>query len=133
MMPATKPLAAIFLLAGNLLAGDLEDGIAAFNDGRYSTALPLLRRAAGKGGGRPSHVFLALTEAAENDCKSALPTLLPEARAADELGLLSGLAAARCQSAAGETTAALATLDALKQHFAGNADVLWVHLRLPPV
>ncbi len=119
--------AALLLFASNLIAGSLEDGIVAFNEGRYSTALSLLRRAVDEGRGRPAHIFLALTEAATNDCKSALPSLLPEARnATDQLSLLAGLAAARCQSADGDATSALATLDALKQHFAKNADVLYL-------
>ena len=126
-MPGTKPYAVILLLASNLAAGNLEDGITAFNSGRYSAALPLLRRALDDGSGRPAHIYLGLTEAAMNRCKSALPALLAEAhRAADALGLLAGLAAARCQSAGGETTAALVTMDALKQHFGKNADVLYL-------
>ena len=126
-MPGTNLLAITLLLTGNLFASDLEDGIAAFNAGRYSTALTLLGHAADQGGGRSARVFVALTQAAMKNCKSALPALLPEARAAaDELDLLAGLAAARCQSTSGDTSAALVTLDGLKAHFAKNADVLYL-------
>ncbi len=119
--------ASVLFLSSNLVAGNLEDGIVAFNEGRYSTAFTLLRKAVDGGGGRPAHVFLALTQAATNDCKTALPSLLPEAHAAnDQLGLLAGLAAARCQSAEGDATSALVTLDALRQHFAKDADVLYL-------
>lgn len=113
--------------AGDLFAGDLEDGIAAYNGGRYSVAIPLLRRASEATGDPRAGVFLALSSAAANDCAAALPALVSAAtHGVEETSLLAGLAAARCQNSAGDAALALSTLASLRQRFPKNADVLYL-------
>ena len=67
-----------------------DAGIAAFNAGRYSTALQQLTAAAADKTDSIAQLFLALTQAETGDCKSALPFLIRE-----PLGKLGGIAAVK--------------------------------------
>ncbi|MCU1239076.1 MAG: tetratricopeptide repeat protein [Candidatus Solibacter sp.] len=104
-----------------------DEGIAAFHDGRYSLALEKLQQAARTDPADVhARVFLALTQAARNDCKSALPVLTsPGDRADDTLVRLAGLAAAKCWQSVGDAPAALFLLRKLEQRFPKDADVLY--------
>ncbi|MGA8596613.1 MAG: tetratricopeptide repeat protein [Bryobacteraceae bacterium] len=109
-----------------------DEGIAAFSEGRYSVALERLKSAvASDPHDARARLFLALTEAAQNDCRSALPTLRNNADSKDDtLSLLAGIAAAKCEEAAGDTTAGLIILTALERRFPNNADVLYALAKL---
>src|SRR5208283_3351583 len=75
---AAQKLAVIALAAVGLWAADSprNEGVAAYGDGRYSVALGKLKQAvAADANDQTSRVFLALTQAALNDCTSALPEL----------------------------------------------------------
>ena len=103
---------------------DNSDGIAAFNSGRYTEALRLLQSASASGN-REATVYLALTQAALNNCDAALP-VLTSSFADRDLSRLAGLAAARCYSTAGNTGRALAIAEDLKARYPDNADVLYI-------
>src|SRR6478672_11195909 len=93
-------------LAASLLwaASAREDGIAAFEAGRYSVALARLTEAAKDPRDTRARLFLALTEAALGNCKKALPELTVQDR-------LTGLAAAKCYAAIGDEGKAFARLE----------------------
>lgn len=106
------------LLAAILHASD--DGIQAFKEGRYSEALVKLKDAHDPTG----RAFLALSEAAVGDCKSALPGL--SAIYADPtLSRLTGLAAVKCDPANAFTRMAR-----LEQQFPNDPDVLYTAAKL---
>lgn len=108
-------------------ASPREEGIAAFRDGRYSAALEKLKAAIAENTtDSESQVFLGLTQAALNDCKSATPALtagfhLP----ASDLARMAGLAAAKCEQSSGSETKAFETLQELESRFPNDADVLY--------
>lgn len=127
-------LAGILLLTGAsaLLAqvSVRDRGIAAFQEGRYSEALPELKTAAIQNPrDERAVVFLALDQAATGDCKAALSELSKTRRDA-QLDLLAGLAAAKCDSAAGDEAHTFARLAELKKRFPDNADVLYLDAKL---
>jgi tetratricopeptide (TPR) repeat protein len=129
MMPVTKLLAV--LLASALYAtgqSAREKGIAAFNEGRYSVALPALQEAAADHTDKVAAAFLALTQAATGDCKTALPVLT----ASQDLKLerLTGVAAVTCYSAAGDKMHAFTLLDRLEKKFPSDPDVLYLSAKL---
>ncbi len=68
-MPGISGIAIVLLFAVTQSA--TEQGIAAFKEGHYSEALTKLKDARDQTG----LVFLALTQAALGDCKTALPGL----------------------------------------------------------
>ena len=113
-------------LAASLLwaASAREEGIAAFEAGRYSVALAKLTEAA-KGFARygRARLFLALTQAAIGDCRAALPGLTTADR-------LAGLAAAKCYAAIGDEGKAFARLEELRKQFPNDADVLYLRAKL---
>ena len=125
-MPVIKPLAVALLLASVLHAADRDQGIAAFNEGRYSTALKLLRNT--NPNDKLAAAFLALTQAATGDCKTALPTLT--AAEDPKLARLTGVAAVNCYSAANQKTQAFALLDQLEKRFPSDSDVLYLSAKL---
>lgn len=115
-----------FLTASLLAAGSArEDGIRAFEAGRYSIALAKLTEAAKDSHDARARMFLALTQAAMGDCRAALPGLT--AAGTDRLA---GLAAAKCYSITGDEGRAFSTLDRLRKRFPKDADVLYLTARL---
>ncbi len=110
-----------------LQSGSKEEGIQAFNSGRYSLALSKLKEAVAKDpNDKQARLFLSLSEAATGDCAIALPDLLAMERAE----ALAGIAAVKCYSAAGAETKALALLDEMSTRWPGNADVLYLKAKL---
>ena len=127
MMRGIRVALAILGGALALWAGDSDrtQGIAAFQTGRYSVALSKLRHAVASD---PTDAiaarFLALTQAAGGDCKSALPILLKDTDP------LAGLGAAKCYSAAGDDGSAFALLQRLEREYPKNPDVLYTSAKL---
>ncbi|MGH9618293.1 MAG: tetratricopeptide repeat protein [Bryobacteraceae bacterium] len=123
----------IFVLSVAALAAQTTErdrGISAFQAGRYAEALPDLQAAAAKNPhDERAIVFLALDQAAQGNCKAALPEL-SRTRTDANLDLLAGLAAAKCYSAAGDEANTFARLTALKKRFPKNADVLYLDAKL---
>jgi len=117
-MPAISILLALAL-------STRDEGIRAFNEGRYSLALEKLTEAAKDSNDKQARLFLALTEAAVNDCQTALPELAEETT-----DRLAGLAAVKCYSAMGDETKTFAALQQLEQRFPKDADVLYLAARL---
>lgn len=106
------------LITAILYASD--DGIQAFKEGRYSEAISKLKGASDPTG----RAFLALSQAAAGDCKSALPGLT--ATYADAtLSRLTGLAAVKCDPAK-----ALTRIAQLEQRFPNDPDVLYTAAKL---
>jgi tetratricopeptide (TPR) repeat protein len=121
------------LLAAGLIASDSarETGIAAFRQGRYSVALKNLTPAAIDPGDRPARVFLALTQAALGECKTALPGLTVNADSLDPvLYRLAGLAAVKCYSVTSDNANAFSLLKRLEARFPSDADVLYTAAKL---
>ena len=104
-----------------------DDGIAAFHSGHYGQALDLLQRAvAADANDSQSSAFLALTQSARNDCRSALPALLRFSEGADAaLARLTGIAASKCQVFEGDEASAFTTLHKLVVRFPNDPDVLY--------
>lgn len=114
-----------FLAVGSLFAADaLHDGLAAFNEGRYSVALAKLKQADPRD--PTARAFLALTEAAMGDCKTALPALTSTSDANPTLYRLTGLAAIKCS----DTNQALVLLQRLESKFPSDPDVLYTAAKL---
>ncbi len=102
-----------------------SEGIAEFQAGRYSAALAKLQQAVKSDPADKLAIrFLALTQAAHGDCKSALPVLRKDS------DTLAGLGAAKCYSAAGDDSSAFVLLDQLAREHPNNADVLYTLARL---
>src|SRR5689334_4922725 len=125
MMRVISKAALALCFALPVVATDLTDGIAAFNEGRYSVALDLLQKAA-RTGDKQAAIYLALAQAASSNCPAALPTLTAESKGTTDLSRLSGLAAARCYTTAGNTANALSLVEDLKTRFPSDPDVLYV-------
>jgi tetratricopeptide (TPR) repeat protein len=124
---------ALALLSIGLLTGESarETGIAAFKQGRYSVALKELKQAATDPSDRVAHVFLALTEAALGDCKTALPGLTANPDSSDPVVYrLAGLAAVKCYSVTGDGARASSLLQRLETRFPNDADVLYTSAKL---
>jgi tetratricopeptide (TPR) repeat protein len=124
---------ALALLSIGLLAGESarETGIAAFKQGRYSVALKELKEAATDPSDQVARVFLALTQAALGDCKTALPGLTVNADSLDAVVYrLAGLAAVRCYSVTGDGAGASSLLQRLETRFPHDADVLYTSAKL---
>lgn len=117
-----------FLCAALSFAGQTDlrsEGIEAFQNGRYSVALSKLTQATkANPGDALAARFLALTQAATGDCKTALPAL------AKDSDSLAGLAAVKCYSAAGEDGRAFALLEQLEREYPKNPDVLYLAAKL---
>jgi len=126
MMQVTKKIALALCFALPAVCTDLADGITAFNQGRYSAALGLFEKAA-HSGDKQASVYLALTQAASNNCEAALPVLSTESKTTEgDLPRLAGLAAARCYSTAGNAASSLALVEDLKTRYPADPDVLYV-------
>src|ERR1700761_2287470 len=118
MMRVIRGIAAVLLFAVGLCAG--EDGIVAFKEGRYAEAIVKLKGATDPA----SRAFLALSQAALGDCKSALPGLT--ASYADQtLTRLTGLAAVKCGAAD-----KFDRMARLEQQFPNDPDVLYTAAKL---
>lgn len=98
-----------------------DEGIAAFHQGRYSSAASLLRGAADE----PGIAFYALSQAALGSCSAALPALTQTEHRDPLLVRLTGLAAVKCMSATADEGAAFTLLQKLQKQFPGDADVLY--------
>src|ERR1700728_4108842 len=105
------------LIAAALHAND--DGIIAFKEGRYSEALAKLKNAASA----RDRAFLALTQAALGDCKSALPGLTAS-YADPTIARLTGLAAVKC-----DTANAFTRIERLQDQFPNDPDALYTAAR----
>jgi len=129
MMQVIRRLALIALLVSSLnAAGDSarDAGIAAFNQGRYSIALPQLQQAAKNPADKTAAVFLALTEAAMGDCNTALSALISvDKNSAATLRRLAGLAAVKCYIAESQNTRAFTLLTSLQSEFPNDPDVIY--------
>jgi len=114
---------ALLLAQGGLT----EEGMSAFNQGRYSVALAKLTEAAKDANDKQAQLFLALAQAATGDCATALPAL--RIMAADER--LAGIAAVKCYSVSGaEEAKAFALLDEMAARWPNDADVLYLKAKL---
>lgn len=111
---------AAFLVLFAAADSSVEDGIAAFNQGRYSVAVGKLKDSREPQG----QLYFALAEAGEGNCKAALPQLIKSG------GRLAGLAAVKCYSSTGDNKSAFATLDRLGQQYPNDADVLYLTAKL---
>ncbi len=105
-----------------------DAGIADFHAGRYAEALAKLQQAsAANPSDATARIFLALTQAARNDCVSALPMLsAPPANADSILLRLAGIAAVKCDESKADLPAAFGTLARLEQRFPNDPDVLYI-------
>jgi len=124
---------ALVLISIGPLAGQSarETGIAAFKQGRYSVAIKELKQAATDPRDQVARVFLALTEAALGECKTALPGLTVNADSLDAaVYRLAGLAAVRCYSVTGDSAGASSLLKRLETRFPNDADVLYTSAKL---
>lgn len=126
MMPGIR-FAILFGLCLALRASTLDDGIAAFRDGRYSVALAKLKSA---GDNPTAQVFLGLTEAALNDCPAALPKLTTVNERTTDLYRLANLAAVKCYSSSNEAAKAFSVLNQLERKFPDDPDVLYLTAKL---
>lgn len=118
--------AALMLMAAlGLSAGSREDGIAAFQQGRYSVALSNLREAAKDPADTTAHAFLALTQAAMGDCKAALPGLTSVNHGDSDLYRLASLAAVKCYAGTDADLKAYPILKDLEHRFPNDPDVLY--------
>lgn len=127
-MRGIRAAAALALVPAALWAESHADqGMEAFQQGRYSVALREFREAARElPSDRRVAAFLAMSEAATGACSTALPALDRAAEAAEaEVARLAGLAAARCRINAGEFPAAMSAIASLRARFPGDADVLY--------
>jgi len=103
-----------------------QEGITAFNQGRYSVALAKLAEAAKDANDKQAQLFLALVQAATGDCATALPAL--RSMAVEQR--LAGIAAVKCYSAAGAETKAFALLDEMLAKWPDDGDVLYLKAKL---
>ncbi len=130
-MPAIKIIFFLLLAPVFIVATTARDeGISAFNQGRYSVALTKLQEASKNPGDKTAHAFLALTEAALGDCKAALPGLTSVAQVNGELYRLAGLAAVKCYGHLGDDAKAYGLLKNLEQRFPNDPDVLYLAAKL---
>jgi tetratricopeptide (TPR) repeat protein len=122
-MLAISHIAIGFMLAQSSLT---EEGMTAFNAGRYSIALAKLTEAAKDPSDKQARLFLALAQVATGDCATALSAL--NRMAAEER--LAGIAAVRCYSAAGAETKAFDLLGAMAERWPNDPDVLYLRAKL---
>jgi tetratricopeptide (TPR) repeat protein len=135
MMPATRWSCGLLALALPFCAGaqTTEQGVAAFQKGRYAEAARLLESAASRDpSDEHARVFLALAHAATGRCNEAIPVLTARWNnsANAELARLSGLALVQCFIASGQTAKALPVASQLEAKYPSDADVLYQSARL---
>ncbi len=104
-----------------------DEGIRAFNDGRYTVARDKLSAAIAKDpNDKQANLYLALSLAGTGDCAKALPKLASMAKEQP----LAGIAAVKCYSANADETKAFALLDEMAARWPDNADVLYLKAKL---
>src|SRR5580693_6548363 len=123
MMLAISGVAFALLLAQS---GLTDEGIKAFNEGRYSVALSKLTEAAKDPNDKQAQLFFALSQAATGGCATAIPTL--SALAKDEP--LAGIGAVKCYSAGGDETKAFALLGEMAARWPNDPDFLYLKAKL---
>lgn len=130
-MPVIK-IASLLLLAPIFAFGGAarDEGIAAFNQGRYSVALTKLTEASKNPGDKTARAFLALAQAAADNCKAALPGLTSVDPADGDVYRLAGLAGVKCYSNLGEDAKTYALLKDLEHRFPNDPDVLYLAAKL---
>lgn len=107
-----------------------DRGIAAFQQGRYSSAASDLEQAAKDPSDRLAATFLALTKAAQGDCQTALPALLQHVQDQDLSGRLATMSAIRCADNLGQSRQAFDLLDAALKRYPQDADLLYLDAKL---
>ncbi len=128
MMRGIKAIAALSASSLLLAANTRDDGISAFQAGRYSVALQKLKQS--PPADTVGQAFWGLTEAALNDCPAALPKLTAVHESEPDLYRLANLAAAKCYSALGDQAHTFAILDKLQRKFPNDSDVLYSNAKL---
>jgi len=121
-----KIAAALLLAAAGYAQSAINEGIAAFKEGRYSLALTNLKGAKDPTGS----AFLALAQAATGDCQSALLGMSAWQGQDSVLRRLIGLAQVKCYSATGDNAHAFALSDRLEKQYPDDADVLYAAAKL---
>jgi tetratricopeptide (TPR) repeat protein len=121
-----KTAAVLSLIALLNAQSAVDEGIAAFKEGRYSVALAKLKGAKDPIGS----AFLALAQAATGDCKSALPSMAVLPPQDSTLTRLIGLAKVKCYSALGDNAHAFELSDQLQRQYPNDADVLYTAAKL---
>ncbi len=126
-MPGIKtPVLLCFVAVAACAQMKTEEGIQFFHQGRYSSALQLLKDARDQQG----RSFRALSEAALGDCKTALPELVKTQDQDQVLQRLTGVAAVKCLSSTGDEAAALGLLQRLQKQFPRDPDLLYIGAKL---
>ena len=129
-------LFAFLLLALSLPAAGqsgTEQGINAFQQGRYVEACHLFEDAIGRDPtDEHARAFLALARAAGGHCVPAIEELTARFHSSSnpDLARLAGLALVQCMSTAGDTDKALAVATQLEAKYPDDADVLYQAARL---
>jgi len=140
MMPATRLCPAALVALALMLPlpspgadPPVEQGVAAFQHGRYSEARRLLQEAL-KSDPHDEHAraFLALTDAATGHCRDAGPALADRFQhsASPDLARLAGLALVQCLVTEGETAAAVPLVEQLQAKYPDDADALYLAARV---
>lgn len=123
------------MLALALAAADstTEQGVAAFQQGRYLDAGRLLEQAL-RSNPLDDHArtFLALTRAATGHCPEAVPALTDrfQKSANPDLSRMAGLALVQCYVSDGETANAIPVAGQLEARYPDDADVLYQAARV---
>ena len=129
-------LCACLTLAFSLCAAGqsiTEQGISAFQHGRYVEACRLLEDAVSRDrGDEHARAFLALARAASAHCAESIAELTARFYSSGnpDLARLAGLALVQCLGAAGKTDAALGFATQLEARYPDDADVLYQAARL---
>jgi len=126
---------ALFALAMPLCAADplTEQGVTAFQHGRYVEACRLLQDAVSRDPkDEHARTFLALARAGAGHCADAIPELTARfgASADPDLARLTGLALVQCLVARGDTDKAVPVEAQLEAKYPDDADVLFQAARL---
>src|ERR1035438_9112984 len=136
LMPVTRLFpCALFALALPLQGADsvTEQGVVAFQQGRYTEARRLLQEAL-KGDPRDEHArtFLALAQAATGPCAEAVPPLADRFNnsANPDLARLAGIALVQCVVAGGQPAADVPLVGQLEARYPDDADVLYLAARV---
>ncbi len=132
-MRVTNALCAVLLTAAAGMCDNStrQEGIAAFNEGRYSVALIKFREVLARSSDQTAKVFAALTEAALGDCQAALPELTARPEPKDPaLYRMTALAAVKCYSVTHDEAKTFSLLQLLRQRFPQDPDVLYLSAKL---
>lgn len=130
LVAAVPALLPAVLIANAFADTTRDEGIAAFNEGRYSVALSKLTEASKDSGDKTARTFLAMTQAALGDCKASLPDLTSVTQADGDLYRLASLAAVKCYGSLGDDAKTYGLLKNLEQQFPKDPDVLYLAAKL---